>query len=410
MQNVLIEKPYKFMPPKKATWPIKLIMYSGIYKRWLKKTEGVVAAEVRGAQRIKASIDAGHSIMLTPNHTRTADPIVMGHLGREVGCTFYAMASWHLFNQNWFYTWMMRALGAFSVNRESIDRQSIDMAVQLLTDADRVFVLFPEGTTSRTNDRLMELMDGPSFIARTAAKRRQKKDGGKVVVHPVAIRYLFQGDIQQACDQTLGDIERRITWREQTDLDLIARLEKLGNALLTLKELQYDAPSREGSFVERQKRLINHLLFPLEREWLGREADPNEGIQIRIKNLRMKIFPPIARGEVDSQERARRWKHLEDTYLAQQLDCYPKDYVKEFPSVDRILETIERFEEDLTDRARIHGHLKVIVEVLDPIEVSPKRDRSAKEDPLMAEVRNRLQSRLDELKYECRMYQPPEKP
>lgn len=406
MQNVLIEKPYEFVPPFKSKWPLKLIMYTGIFKRWLRKLEGVESSEVRNVDKLQASMEAGHSIMLTPNHSRTADPMVMGFLGVQAKLTFYAMASWHLFNQGWFYRLVLRSMGAFSVNREGVDRQAIDKAIDVLAEGDRAFILFPEGTTSRTNDKLMALMDGTSFIARAAAKKRAKRDGGKVVVHPIAIKYLFEGDIRKVCEETLGDIEQRISWRRQSDVELQDRIKKLGNALLKLKELQYEVPDPTGSFVERQQGLVNHLLNPLEEEWLGQAADPAEGIQIRIKNLRMKIFPEISRGEVDGEEKQRRWKHLEDTYLAQQLDCYPEDYVSEYPSVDRILETIERFEEDLTDKARIHGKLKAVVDVLDPIEVSTKRDRSASEDPLMAEIRERLQGELDVLKTESAMFGP----
>ena len=406
MQNVLIEKPYEFVAPYSSKWPVKFIMYSGIFKRWLKKLEGVESSEVRNADKLRESMAAGHSIMLTPNHSRTADPMAMGFLGLETGCTFYAMASWHLFNQGWLYRFILRAMGAFSVNREGIDRQAIDRAIDVLAEGDRAFILFPEGTTSRTNDKLMALLDGTSFIARAAAKKRAKRGGGKVVVHPIAIKYLYGGDIRKACDETLGDIERRISWRDQKDLNLVDRIKKLGNALLKLKELEYEAPETSGDFLARQQGLVNHLLHPLEKEWLGAEADASEGIQIRIKNLRMKIFPEISRGEVDEQEKARRWVHLEDTYLAQQLDCYPKSYVSEFPSVDRILETIERFEEDLTDKARIHGKLKAVLEVMDPIEVSTKRERGAAEDPLMAQIRERLQGQLDIMKSESRMYQP----
>ncbi|MEC9091630.1 MAG: lysophospholipid acyltransferase family protein [Planctomycetota bacterium] len=405
MQNVLIEKPYEFVPPIRSTWRLKLIMHSGIFKRWLKTLEGVESSEVRNIERLQSSIDAGHSIMLTPNHSRTADPMVMGFIGLKIKCTFYAMASWHLFNQGWLRKLVLRSMGAFSVNREGLDRQAIDTAIDLLAEGDRMFILFPEGTTSRTNDKLMAMMDGTSFIARAAAKKRAKRDGGKVVVHPISIKYLYGGDIRKACDETLGDIERRISWREQSDVPMLDRIRKLGSALLKLKELQYEVPDPTGDFVDRQQKLVDHLLQPLEKEWLGHESNTNEGVQIRIKNLRMKIFPEISRGEIkDEQEKSRRWKHLEDTYLAQQLDCYPKDYVKEFPSVDRILETIERFEEDLTDKARIHGNLKAVVDVLDPIEVSTKRDRGAVEDPLMAEIREQLQGSLTALQKESALY------
>ena len=187
MQNVFIEKPYKFVPPIRTTFWQKLFIRLGIPGRLLRKREGVIEHECRNLDLLKKSLDAGHSIILTPNHPRMSDPVLMGHLANETPCSFYAMASWHLFNQGWFSKFMVRGMGAFSVNREGMDRQAIDFAIESLQNVERPLLIFPEGTTSRTNDQLMALMEGPAFIARTAAKRRAKSDGGKVVVHPIGI-------------------------------------------------------------------------------------------------------------------------------------------------------------------------------------------------------------------------------
>ena len=86
-----------------------------------------------------------------------------------------------------------------------------------------------------------------------------------------------------------------------------------------------------------------------------------------------------------------------DIYLAQQLSCYPPDYLAQEPSVDRVLEIIEKFEEDITDKARRHGQLKVVLEVGEPISVSPERSRGAPVDPLMAEIQSSLQAMIDRL-------------
>ena len=72
--------------------------------------------------------------------------------------------------------------------------------------------------------------------------------------------------------------------------------------------------------------------------------------------------------------------------------------------MDRILETVTKFEEDLTDQVRKHGQLKVIVDIDDAIEVSGKRDRSAKTDPLMDQIRERLEAKIGELQSESKMY------
>ncbi|MFT7633703.1 MAG: hypothetical protein ACI87E_004761, partial [Mariniblastus sp.] len=94
MQDILIEKPYRFTPPFKWHWPQRLLTMSGQHKRLLRKEHGVIDHEVRNADRIRESLKAGHGIMLTPNHPRTADPIAMYHLANETPCSLYTMASW----------------------------------------------------------------------------------------------------------------------------------------------------------------------------------------------------------------------------------------------------------------------------------------------------------------------------
>lgn len=402
MQNVLIEKPYQFVPPITSTWLQNLIIRLGIPGRLLRKRDGVIQHECRNLDLLRDSLAAGHGIMLTPNHPRTADPAVMSHVARETSSPFYVMASWHLFNQDWRTTFMIRAMGAFSVNREGLDRQAIDYAIHVLQNAERPLLIFPEGTTSRTNDQLMSLMEGPAFIARTAAKRRAKT-GGKVVVHPIGIKYVFDGDVDGACDAVLTDLERKLTWKPQTEMPLFDRLVKVGLGLLTLKEQQFDCPVPPGTPLrQRQTNLVNHLLHPLESEWLGGAQD--DGIAIRIKNLRMKIFPELSRSNLDASERRRRWNQLERTYIAQQVDCYPDNYVAAFPSVDRYLETCEKFDEDIFDQARIHGNLRAIIDVCPAIEVSGQRVRGAATDPLMVQIRDALETKLGELQSESRMY------
>ena len=68
--------------------------------------------------------------------------------------------------------------------------------------------------------------------------------------------------------------------------------------------------------------------------------------------------------------------------------------------MDRLLETVERYEEDLTDKVCVHGNLHAILEVGEAIEVSSQRDRGAATDPLMDRIEVDLQSMLDLLAQE----------
>ena len=59
-----------------------------------------------------------------------------------------------------------------------------------------------------------------------------------------------------------------------------------------------------------------------------------------------------------------------------------------------MLETVERFEEDLTDNCRIYRPMKVVALVGVAIPVSPTRDRKAGEDPVIVALQEQLQDML----------------
>ena len=404
MHHVIIEKPYvPVLPYRSEFWP-NLLQKTGLANYYLRKKHNLVEWEVRNASLLRESIDAGHGILVTPNHCRTSDPVAMAYLGAETNCQFFAMASWHLFHQDKFTAWAIRRCGGFSVNREGIDRQAINTAVEILVNAERPLIVFPEGAVSRTNDRLHAMLDGVAFMARTAAKKRKRRDGGKVVIHPVGLKYLLLDDLESAVDPVLSEIEHRLTWRPQSHLPTLQRITKVGLALLGLKETEYFGRPRIEKIEHRLEGLVDYLLHPLEVEWLGSQQTGD--VIPRIKALRMKILPDLVRGEVSDEERNRRWQQLEDMYLAQQVGSYPADYLKNEPTVDRLRETVERFDEDLTDRIRALGRMKLILEVAPAIEVSPSRDRSAKTDPIMTRLETDLGAMLRQLAAESPVYEP----
>ena len=359
--------------------------------------------ELRGIDHVRESLRLGHSVLLAPNHCRYADPMVMGWVARAVEKPFYAMASWHLFEQSRWMRWALRVMGAFSIYREGVDRQSLDMAVEILATGERPLVVFPEGAVFRTNDHLQPLLDGVAFLARTAAKKRAKVDANKkVVIHPVAIKYVYRGDLAKSIEPVLTTIEHRLTWSTPATGDLLGRLQRAVFAVLSLKEIEFLGQAQSGAIEERQQRLIDHLLEPLETEWLGRKQDGS--IIPRIKTLRMKILPEMTSGQVTSTERDRRWKQLANIYLAQQISAYPPDYIVRPTTPTRILETVERLEEDLTDQVRKHHPRHVIVEVGDAIEIPLERGPRGEEDPVMKTLRDALQNQLDRLSAESGVY------
>ena len=391
MQNIVIDKPYAFVPPYRGQWWPSFLQC--FVRRRLWRVFGITAVDCHGLEHLHASHRAGHGILLTPNHCRPADPFVVSEMCRQAGVLPFTLASWHLFMQGRMQAWMLRRAGVFSIYREGMDRAAINAAVEILAAGDRPLVLFPEGVINRANDRLSPLMEGTALIARSAAKKRAANTPpSQVVIHPVALRYTFHGDLVAAVAPTFDELEHRLSWRPQTELSLVDRISKLGLALLGLKEMEYFGTVQSGDIGQRLQCLIDHLLVPLEKEWLQGKSEP--GVVARVKRLRTAVIPDMAAGEITDVERQRRWRQLAEMYLAQQLSFYPPDYVASHPTTDRILETLERLEEDLTDVCRRYAPMKVAAHIGPAIQVSPTRQRGSVDDPLMIAVEGSLKTML----------------
>lgn len=385
MNSVVSDKPYVPVLPYRGTlWPSVLNRY---IPRYLRRRYGTAKVDIAEADKLRASIAAGHGVLLTPNHSRDEDPFILSALAREVGRPFFVVASAHLFMGNKLQAFLLRRAGAFSIYREGMDKQAVQTSIEILERAERPLVIFPEGHISRTNDRLTPMLDGTALIARQAARKRGKENR-KVVVHPVALRYTFPFDVESAAARMLDEIEARLTWRPSRDLPLHERFQKVGAGLLALKELQFLGHTQDGAIPERIAKLIEAILAPLEAEWTNGKSDGHP--VARVKRLRAAILPDMIKGDLDETEKARRWRLLEDAELAQQLYHYPPHYVAQGAPRGRIIETVERFEEDLTGKVTVHGPVNAMVSVGDAIEVSPGREARGESDPLMAAIEIQL--------------------
>jgi hypothetical protein len=395
MQRVVIDEPYEFVPPVYSEWwPTMLRL---ILKPYLRRSAGIHSVECRHVERLKASLAAGHSIMLAPNHCRECDPVVLGVLGMEAGCHLFAMASWHVFKQSRFQTFMTRRMGAFSLLREGNDRQAIETAIDIMVSRRRPLIVFPEGGLTRHNDVIEEMMDGPSFIARQVAKRlnREGKPGG-VVIHPVATRYAFQGDINATLEPDLDALESSLSWQPQRHLPLIDRIGRVGQALLSLKEIELDITSTNGNLYERAEKLVEDVLRRLEEKWGVKDTSGNP--MARVKRIRTAILPDMMAGKVTPEERTNRWRDLAALYHVHNISHYPRDYIlreKNYP--ERVVETVERLQEDFTDVMRVHEPFHAVIQVGEAIPVGTERVRDELGDPVMAEVRRQLQTMINEL-------------
>lgn len=407
MQDLIFKEPYRFVPPIRG-WRGRF--WTAVCRRvlpiFLKREYGIVDRDFRHIDRLLASMDAGHGVLLLANHSRLADPLTLGDLTNATGGRlFYAMASFHLFRQNAFQGYFLPRIGAFSILREGVDNASLKFSIEALAIADRPLIIFPEGTVSRATDRLRPFLDGPATIGRMAARRRAKGDGGKVVMHPLTIRYEFLDDVVAAVTPRIEAIEKRLSIRPRPDLSLIERAARLGRGLLALKEVEYLGEARSGDAFERASRLSEELITPLEEKY-ETETGPGDDIVVRVKAVRTALAPMLLGAENDVETADRLDRELQQVYLSQQLVFYPRDYLAADSPPEHLLETVERFEEDLTDRLDVYGRFRVIVHVGEAIEIGHERPPKGQSDPLLVETAARINAAQSELAAEIAARRP----
>ena len=334
-------------------------------------------------------------MVLAPNHVRECDAITVGFLAVACRCHLNFMASWHVFKNSWVQSFVIRQAGAFSMHREGMDKTSINTAIEILTEAKRPLVLFPEGYCAFHNDILNPLQEGISLIVQRAARKREER-GGQVVVHPVAIKYQYADSPEETIKPILAGLEQRLGLDIQTQLSILDRVHKIGAELLSLREVEYFGKAQTGGLFERQERLIERLLQPIEVQW----DRPGEGSNVyeRVKALRTVLLRKLVDENPGAETKKQCWRQLSDCMFALRLKSFPADYLKESPCVERLLETVERFENDIDNNIPKRPY-RVVIEVGDALPVSPKRDRKGL--GIMQKTGAALNEMLNRLATEC---------
>jgi hypothetical protein len=387
-------EPYRFIPPFRSTFWCRI--GRRVVLRHLRRKFGVVRWRFSGLEHLRESLSRQAGILLTPNHSRWSDPMLMGALGCEVRQFLYYVASYHLFRQSKIMGWVLNRLGGYSIWREGIDRQSIKATTSLLAEADRPVVLFPEGTWFRQNDKVGPLQEGLSLITRQTIRQTDRP----IVIHPVAIKYWMLEDPSREMRRRLDHLERRLGWSAQSDCTLLARIEKLGGAMIALKEIEYLGSPQSGDLDQRIARITSSQVEQLENKHLGKAHD---GWTLeRIRRLRQLLTRELLEKATQHEQSRQTKKDLDDLLFLENLNAHSLEYVRENPSLERLAETIQRIEETVSDQIEAPiAPMGADVQVGPAIDVrtfqaSPPAGRK-EGDPLVQHLRQTIQTLLDQL-------------
>ncbi|MBL6723519.1 MAG: 1-acyl-sn-glycerol-3-phosphate acyltransferase [Rubripirellula sp.] len=396
--SIVLDRPYRFIPPHRGNlWP-SLIQKFRMVDHYLRLKEGVHSFECRNLEVFQELLESQKGLLLTPNHCRYADPLAMGWPARLAKTHVYAMASWHLFNKSWLDGFAIRKMGGFSVHRESSDRQSLEAAMQILASAERPLILFPEGTTSRMNDSVKELLDGVSFIARSAARKASKQYGRSVVVLPVAIKYLCKGDARPWISEHACQLEDYLGFKRGKSLRLVARVQRLAEHWLSQMESSVFGSSRSGATSQRRHDLVSEMLGRLD-EQLGIQSEDVD-FSMRIRQIRSKI---IAKRFGDQSNRIGDLKIAsKEVIQCQDLMTFDEQYISgESVSDTRLVEALQRMQESCWGKAKLSMPLHAIIRFGGGIAVPDEKAPRSQRDPLLTEIKLQLESMLQKLAQEA---------
>jgi hypothetical protein len=339
-------------------------------KFYLKKFYAVKDVSIQGAEHL-AAIREGDGVMLTPNHSHDSDPHVMMEVAKRLDKQFYFMAAWQIFKgHRGIDGFVLQRMGAFSVDREGCDRRAMRQAVELMTTG-RYLVVFPEGEIYHTNERLTPLREGVAFMAGTAQKDLEKEaKGRKVWIVPTAIRYTYLEDVTPQLEAAMNELEERMKHKPGKGSPLAQRILRFGDAMLTIKEKEQLGKPGDGALAARLTAIVTAILERHEIQWLNK-TQSDSSVSLRVKTLRQQLLEIWLDEKLEIEQRNKAREGLDDVQLVMQLYSYPGDYVLENPSVERMAETIEKFEEDVYGgMIRPKGERSASVLLGHPIDVS----------------------------------------
>jgi hypothetical protein len=192
-------------------------------------------------------------------------------------------------------------------------------------------------------------------------------------------------------------MERRLSIKPKVSAPLHERILRYGEMLLTIKEKEKLGRSYDDdgeTLPGRIARLANGILEKLEVAHFS-AARTDDPIPVRVKQLRRHLLDEICEQGTAPDKVTEAHDALDDVHVVVQLYSYPGDYVTSKPSVERMAETIEKFEEDVfDDYAKPKGKRRATVTLAEPIDVKSFTAGGAKARAAAGELTTRLESEM----------------
>ena len=367
-----------------------------IRRRQLRTKQQIVGISSTGLEHVQEAVASGHGVLIAPNHSAHYDSAALYVAADEISQPLYFMVAWQVFGMaSYFDRWAMQRLGCFSIDRESTDKTAFKQAVTILKESPHPLVIFPEGDIYHTTDRVTPFREGAAAIALSAAKGERP-----ISIIPCGIRFKYVDDPTDQLHDLLSQLEERLYLRPHPETNLQVRIHRFAEAALALKELDYLGRTSTGRLRDRINMLIEAVLGQLESRHGLRAGERNA--PERVKELRRKVIAQMELVSADNGDRQRYnelQQDMEDIFFVMQCFSYPGDYLSEEPSIERLAETADKFEEDVlgVEVPTVRGKRQVQIEFGKPLSVVRSAKGRGQTTELTLQMQQAVQGLLDQM-------------
>jgi hypothetical protein len=366
----------------------------------------------------------GKKALICPNHSFRHDPQVMFAFSKLVDEDFNFIAAREVFDwDHGLNGWWLQHMGAYSVVRGAVDRESFKTTREILTAGRKKLVLFPEGEISRQNDTLMPLESGAaqmSFWALSDIKKNDPRD--TIYIIPMALKYTYPHDIGSNIRESIGRLESKLNLSPFTEEEGKLKLEiesasdsarfrirRIAEKLLSVLEKEYKQKPKEDATMNQRVETLRRAILAKVAKQLDVELPAGNRELENVRILRNTLDDYIY--QADGPNSSEYEKHIREETSANIKACY-KDldrvvnfiaiydgYVTEYMSQERYSHVLDRMEQEVFGGAPTpRGSRLVLIDVGEPINLENHLDAyKLKKKEAVAKVTDEIFSQISSM-------------
>jgi len=351
----------------------------------------VSRVEISGEDIARLKALENERVVITPNHPTNTDPALVFELSRRAQIPFHYLCCREAFDGwNGWWGWTIQRLGAYSVLRGTIDRESFRYSRDLLARPKSKLVIFPGGEVYSQNESLLPFQVGAIQLALWGLEEARKTEpNAQIFLLPIALRYRFAEDVRPELARKLARMESKLKLPPLAQSDLYARTRRIAVAVLTAVEEEYslDTEVKAGAdetadltprFMAAKEACITRAANLLDVKSMPKGTLP-ERMRVLLHRAEEELHEageestPLAIARQRRERILLAWRDLER--LANWIAVYD-GYAAQNPSPERIAEVIFRLENDVCGNATYAGPRVATVKVGEPIKLPEKIARS----------------------------------